>query len=447
MKKEIAFTQFTSAVFFGINIILLCSTNTQADPLSLDQALKEAQGGSLEIQVSDARRESSDWGSVEARAAFLPQLNLDATHFFSIKYQTLDLQFGGALTTFPFVTPATTYALNASWNIFNSFQDFDRLGAANLAKEASHRDLDWSRFQVEQEVRLNFYESLAARLLESVAEENVANLEQHLQQIQDMLKAGEAIEVDVLRVQVQLNTARSQKINAEDEVIISQQHLAQALGKMTETRTPSGNLPIPDGSISNRIETMSKEEKDRFEGRADLQATDLRTEAAERSESAASHYWIPSIAIVGDYQFYNNTNFDVASSTPFKSAYQYGLELKWTIFDGLLSYARSKEAAAESIRQVKSASLARIQAATDVQTNLSDYHFQLSQFMTNTENLERSKRSVQLALSGLRSGTQTNTDVLDAELDLFNARAGVIQSEIKALEAQIKFENAIGRKI
>ena len=96
---------------------------------------------------------------------------------------------------------------------------------------------------------------------------------------------------------------------------------------------------------------------------------------------------------------------------------------------------------------MKSASLARIQAATDVQTNLSDYHFQLSQFMTNTENLERSKRSVQLALSGLRSGTQTNTDVLDAELDLFNARAGVIQSEIKALEAQIKFENAIGRKI
>ena len=126
-------------------------------------------------------------------------------------------------------------------------------------------------------MRLNFYESLAARLLESVAEENVANLEQHLQQIQDMLKAGEAIEVDVLRVQVQLNTARSQKINAEDEVIISQQHLAQALGKMTETRTPSGNLPIPDGSISNRIETMSKEEKDRFEGRADLQAQHLIT--------------------------------------------------------------------------------------------------------------------------------------------------------------------------
>jgi outer membrane protein TolC len=442
------FKQNNQFIFFSLALLGMLSNHAAfAQTLTLDQALKDARHDSLELQVSDAEKDQAEWGTTEARAAFLPQISADATHYFDIKYQTLFINFAGLQTNFAFVTPATTYGLTASWNVFNGFQDYDRLGAAKLKSQASRKDLEYARFQVDQEVKLNFFEVIAARLLESAANENVTNLETHLKQIQDMLKAGEAIEVDVLRVQVQLNNARSQKINAHDSVIISQQKLAQALGKTTESRQPEGDLPIPDSDISKRIQTTNRDEQRKFADRLDLQASDLRSEAAEKAENASTHYWIPSLSLVGNYQYYNNNDFNPTENSAFKSSYEWGLELKWNIFDGLLSYARAKEAADETIREVKSTALARIQAATDVQTNESDYQFQLSQFVANTDNLDRSKRSVQLALSGLRSGTQTNTDVLDAELDLFNARAGVIQSQIKALEAQVKFENAIGRTL
>ena len=412
-----------------------------ADALSLDDALKEARSQSPDLQASGATAEESDWGRTEALAAFLPHLNITADHYFKIKYQTLDIALLGPSINFPFITPSTIYSLNASWSLFNGFQDANLLSAAKMKSEASHRDLDWAKFQTEQSVRNAFYEVIASRQLESVADENVRNLEEHLKQVQNMMHAGEAIEVNVLRVQVQLNNARSQKINAHDQVIISQQKLAQVLGKASESRVPDGNLPIPDESVARKIEQA------RLDSRPDLEARDLQSTAAEKAAKAAENYWIPSLALVGNYQFYNNINNDVLNSQFFKSAYQYGVELKWNLFDGLLSHARAHEAAAEAIRQQKNEQSAKLKAATDVETFRSQYRYQMTQFQTNTENLERSRRSVQLALSGQRSGTQTNTDVLDAELDLFNARAGVIQSQLGAIEAQISFENAIGRKL
>jgi outer membrane protein TolC len=447
MNRQLGFA-FALLITVIITPMMVSKSYAQGtSTLSIEDALKEANAQSPEIQVSEAQADQSDFGKLEANANFLPHLSLDAIHYFDIKYQTLEVTEFGPPIEFPFVSPSTIYSLNVEWNIFNGFQDYDRLGAAKLTAEAGHDELDWSHFQVAQEIRLNFYQSIAARLLESVADENVNNLEQHLKQIQDMLKVGEAIEVDVIRVQVQLNSARTQKLNAHDSAIISQQHLAQSLGKKTESRLPTGNLPIPDEAVASKIESVNRDEAEKFSHRADLQATALRSAAAEKSEAAAANWLIPSLSVVGNYQIYNNENYELTNSNNFKSAYQYGLELKWNIFDGLLSYARSKEAAAASRVAVKSEALARLQASTDVETSQSNYRLNLSQYITNTENLERSLRSVQLALAGLRSGTQTNTDVLDAELDLFNARAGVIQSQMDALAAQIKFENAIGRNL
>jgi outer membrane protein TolC len=452
MKEKIHMIQkFALTFILSLGILGLLSHLSFAQgnsTLQLDQALKEAQAQSPELQMRAAETDASDWGKVENFAGFLPHFNVDATHYFNIKYQVLDVSLGGGpKTPFPFVSPATTYGLYANWNIFNGFQDTDKYGAAKLKSDAAHSDLEWTKFQINQEVRMNFFQSIASRSLEAVAQENVSNLEQHLKQIQDMLRVGEAIEVDVIRVQVQLNTARTDKLNSHDNVIISQQHLAQSLGKSTEARLPEGALPIPEDSIATRIDQMSRDEAEKFAHRGDIQATNLRAEAASKTESAAGHYWIPAVALVGNYQLYNNEDFSVTNSNSFRSAYEYGVELTWNIFDGMLSYARSKEAAAMTVQAAKSEALARIQASTDVQVNQNTYRVNLSQYVTDTDNLERSKRSVQLALAGLRSGTQTNTDVLDAELDLFKARAGVIQSQMNALEAQIKFENAIGRTL
>lgn len=428
-------------------IILLCMSFFSIvkvysiESLTLERALIETRIRSPHIQKGESVVEQSHWQQVEAFSPFLPKLFLTADHYFRIKYQTLSVSLLGPPVDFPFISPATIYSLNASWSLFNGWQDAHRLSAAKLRSRASHLDLEWTRFQVNQTVRLSFYRALAAKMLAEVANENIKNLTTHLKQIRDMLHAGESTEVSVLRVQVQLSNAKSQKLNADDQVLITLQQLAQAMGGLTEPRALEGDLPLPNADIVKKIEEANAG------GRPDLDAMTLRTEAAVKTESAAKNFWIPSISLVGNFNFYNNRSFEIIDSVPFRSAYQYGVELSWNIFDGLYSYARSREAVAQTQAALKDEEIARLQVATDFATYRNTYQYQLSQFTTNIENLDRSKKSVQLALAGLRAGTQTSTDVLDAELDLFNARAGVIQAQLSAVESQISFENAIGSNL
>jgi outer membrane protein TolC len=419
---------------------LPCRAN-RAEALTIDQAVSEANENSPDLQASFAQTEVARYGKTEALSYFIPHVEFQGDHYFDIKYQVLDVNFGGLNTEFPFVSPATIYALNMNWSIFNGFQDYDHLESAKLQSEASEEDLTWAKFSLNEDVRLAFMQVIANRQLESAYDENIRNLEAHAKQVDARLRAGTALEVDSLRVQVQLNNARSQKINAHDDVIIAEQRLAQLLGKTSDSRAVEGDLPIPDDDTAKRIETTD------IQSRPDLRALNLRSEASEKSKSAAKNYWIPSLALVGQYSFYNNETYSLANTGEFRSAYQVGIELKWNIFDGLLSYARAGEAAAQAEVAIKKEQSAKLQAATDHANYQQEYRYQLTQYLAQAENLVRSKRSVELALAGQRAGTQRNIDVLDAELDLFNARSGVIEAELGAYTAKVNFEKAVGRNL
>ncbi|MGZ3697857.1 MAG: TolC family protein, partial [Bdellovibrionota bacterium] len=67
-------------------------------------------------------------------------------------------------------------------------------------------------------------------------------------------------------------------------------------------------------------------------------------------------------------------------------------------------------------------------------------------FEARKTDVSKSEESVRLAKEGLHAGTRTTSEVLDAELDLFRSKAGVIRAQLDALEATVNLELALGRK-
>jgi len=53
---------------------------------------------------------------------------------------------------------------------------------------------------------------------------------------------------------------------------------------------------------------------------------------------------------------------------------------------------------------------------------------------------------VRLATLAVRAGTKTHSEALDAELELFRARAGIIHAQIDAAEALSSLQLALGRR-
>ena len=420
-------------------------TNTNGVGLTLSQALDEGLNHSPEIQRARAASDESHWKRYEALGGgFLPKLEVDAHHYLNEQYTTTSLSLGGPAISFSGFYPTDVAALEFSLPIFDGLGNIRKLQAASLSEDASKKELDQAEFQLRQDIRLAFYKALAASELQDVANQNVKTLEDHLKQVNVQKRGGVATKYDLLRVEVLLSEARADAIDANDSLAITRKKLAELMGLESDERILKDTLPVPDGSKVKNLELTDLPKE-----RADIQALILRADAASRMEDARSSWFVPQISLGGEYMYYQQQFVDTAvhDTGNWAPAYNFGVFLKWNLFDGGMAYAQSQQATFRHVQAEKSSQLAKLQVPYD-------FNYWKRRYMSNTDHyaskqldITRSEESVRLAREEQKAGTRTSTETLDAELDLFRSRAGVVNAQVNAIEAEIHLELALGREI
>ena len=418
---------------------LLLPGIAEADPITLDEATSEAVGQSPQLDETRARADQAKWARLEAVSGFLPSITAGGHWYFLERTPFFHADFGPY--TIGSLSPASPWVdgeLSLKVPIFDGFRNVDRLGSAGKQGHAADLEVEWGTFNLKQQIRLAYAAVLEAKELALVAEEDVKDLEDHRRLIQDQMRAGVTTKVNILRVDTQLSFAVSEKTNADDEVKIRLRELAQLMGEgaggQAQSRDVTGSLPVPSDSDLHAIESSQ------LTSRPDIEALGLQAEAAGETHRAASKWWVPTLSFVGNYDAYNSQQLKL-------TAYTLGLGLTINIFDGLASYSRSKESLEEARVAEKSQTVSQLQAQTDFETYRRRYRYNLERYRARVDDVSRASESVRLARVGFKAGTQTNTDVLDAEQDLFNARSNQIQAQYGALESLVKFELALGRTV
>jgi outer membrane protein TolC len=427
------------------SVFLLASTEaTAAEAITREAAVREAIAGSPVLARADAGAEEYSWKKTEVLTGFLPSLQVTASRYFVKQFQYNDISLGGGgpPAHIPLIFPASSAMLTASVPL-DGLTNLPRLSAAKKFSEAAREDSHWARFQLEEETRLRFNEALAARKLQVVAEQNVATLKDHLDQVTKTRKGGLATQYDVLRVEVQLNEADSELLRAKDDVVLSKQKLSQTMGidPTTEERDLAGELEVP---IVEGIDTLKIGDA---ADRTDFHATALRAEASESLSTAASRYWVPRFSLGAHYILYNNLNDNLSDWEKYRAAWDAGIFMTWNIFDGMSSIAKSKEAGWQSVQATKDMERARLQLPTDFEFWKRRYLYSAALYTAKLSEVKKGEESVRLAKAALRAGVRTNSEVLDAELDLFRARAGLVNALKSSAEAHIRLELALGRKL
>jgi outer membrane protein TolC len=415
-----------------------------ARSLNLEGALSEGRSHSPKLQIALAQSREARWKKFESLSGFLPQVSISGSHFFNYQFQTASEVLGPlGNVTIPFIYPITSFSFDAKLPIFDGFKNVFQYQAASIAQEAAEDDAEWVQYQVEQDVRIKFYQALAAEKLASVADQNLRTLEDHIKKVNIRRSGGVATRYDVLRVEVQLDEAQSDKIASDDNVIVAKQKLFESLGIENEDRSVQGDLPAPNISylqglkIDNAYQYLGQ--------RKDIIAMARRVDSADRKQAAAANFWVPLISAGYDYTYYNNV--DTTLSTPYASAYSLGVFLTWNIFDGGVSLARHKESA-EQTRQVElGLRTAQLKFKSDFEYWRRQYIYNARLYEAKVADVGKSQEAVRLAEEGYRAGVRTTSETLDAELDLFRARAGAVRAQLSAAEALSQLEVVIGRKI
>jgi outer membrane protein TolC len=427
------------ATFALLALLLAVSqAHGQSAPLTLSEAIGQFDT-SPKVERAASQKEEASWKRVEAMSGFLPKIQANASRLLDAKLVLVDIPFGGVTQSIPQILPTTTYGLGVDWTLFDGFANIQRFQGAQSLERAAEKDLDWMKIQGERDVVLLFYRALAAQTLKQVAEANLKTLTDHLSDTRLFKQAGTGTKFDVLRVEVQESEARSEVLNQTDNVTVSMLRLAEQLGQDLSTRNLQGQLPVLGPELVQNIKFDESK-------RGDLQAMHARLEGAEKNASASNKFWVPRVSFAGNYMQYNNLTDDY-TGTGFRSAYSAAVNLQWNLYDGGISLARDRQAVEQKVQAAKSLAITRQKASNDFEYWRRRYLYNASIYQARLSDVQKSTESVRLAKEGRRVGTRTNTDLLDAESELFRARAGLVNSQIGAIEALINLEVATGQKL
>jgi len=409
--------------------------------VTYQEVLAKAKDNNPSIRQLRLTNESAEWQRKKAFSTFMPKLSLNANYRFDEKYELMPYDLGGQKGEMPLESPYTDFDFRATYTVFEGFGGMNTYRAASLQERASQLELRRAEFQLEREVRSRFYQALGTQTLATVAGQRVKNLEEHLDQAKRYVKYGYSTNYDALRIEVQLADARTEKIQADDNVVIAKNRLAQIMGLETLPAMLAGDFPTLDkiaipGDLNAEVQN-----------RDDIQAKLLREESAARLASASKSWWSPKLNLYADKMFYNFEDREVSDSGKYKDAYAIGLSLNWEFFDGGAAYASQRQAANQQKIAAETTRAAMIQLPQEFDLWKRKYTYSVSVYKSKSVAISQAQEAVRQATLGKKAGTRTVNDLLDSELELDLSKAKMVQAQIDAMEALSQLELASGRSL
>jgi len=413
-----------------------------AEKLTLTQAVTEALGESPIVARAEAEKDLADWQKVSALSGVLPNVSIFATHYFSTQYETLPFTAGAISADVPIAFPRTSYGVDMHWTLFDGFANINQTRAANLESRAASASDDRKHFEVRKKIELQYYAVLAAIELREVALRNLETIQDSLSIAEARVRNGVSTAPDVLRVQVQKTEAEAEVQRSADAIVIQRQKLRQSMGLSADDRDIEGKLPEPTDHESILHLNFTG-----VEGRDDIRALELRADASHLQKSAGIGALVPSIELAGRLENYDNTDYALSGSgSTFRSAYGVGLVAKWTILEPS-TIAKPGIAAAEHAITESQRKEAVLNAPTDFELWKRRYLYSSNLYQARLGDIKRADESLRIINLSFKQGRRIINEVLDAEVDLFRARAGAVQSQFEAIEARNQLELVIGKDL
>jgi outer membrane protein TolC len=424
----------------SLSVVFFCAS--QVHGLTYEEAVKSASENSHELKITRLEVASASFSETKAFAGFLPKLELEGRHLFSERFQELEVPFGGNTFSMPAIQPYSLLGVTASVNIFNGLRTTYDLQAARLEKDAAEFRLKRSQELKAAEIRTLFYRALGSQVLVQVADQNTASLERHLKDVNVRFRSGVSTRYDSLRIEVQLEDARTEKVAAENGVVIARAKLFEALGLPDDGTPLEGKLPDDFTKVDLNKALLTPESR---MDRAALMANRERLESLAKGSRA---HWMPSVALFGSYEWYNNINHSITESDErFKSDYALGVKFNWNLYDGGADVASQQQASLAHQMAEENVSKFDQNMQVALEEAKRRFSYDVISYNAKLSSIRKAEEAVRLAQGGLRAGTRTSAEILDAVMDLNRARAAAIKSQVDAIEALGQLEVSLGHSL
>ena len=421
-------------------LALLFALSQDSSRLTLETAVSRALSRYPQVAAAHAAREHAAADLGESRAALLPRLTLDGnlTHYqkpgLVFPLHSLPTGPGSALPLFD--NNLVQGSLTASWTLWDFGQRSSRIRAARLSASAADASVDSVEQAVIARTAAGYLAVLTARGVLAAQDERLAALAAESSRTNQVLAAGKAARIDLLRVTAELERARADRIATASRVDVAERDLAQLVDLPIDSihRGALAGLGLLDTTLATRDSLMAAA---RAASPALLQAHQ-RAQAAAANAGIARGTRFPELRLQGRYLDFGRTAGD------FESEWQAGVLVTWPLFTGGARSSQISRSDADARAAQAQAALAELAVAGSLDRTLASLREARARTAALEQAVAQSAEVVHIERLSLDVGSGTQSDFLEAEANLLSARASLVEARHAAITARVDLARITG---
>lgn len=404
--------------------------------LTLDEAVKLALKQNPTVQVAILSAAESVQDRNVARAALLPQANLNVTD--TVERINLQAFLGARISGFPqHGGPFQVFSAGPGFSapVFD-LTLFRRYQAARETANASKADSLSTREQVILLVVSQYIGTLRAVANVQASESRVSLAEALYDQASDLQKQGVGTGIDTLRANVELQNEKQRLLEAEDDRDTSLFGLSRLLNlDPRQSIALSDSLsffdtPQPDATASIASALTERQE---------WKSLQEQIKAAELQKKASQESRLPTVNFNGNWAYLGG------SSTTGIPTYNYQAGVTLPLFTGGRIRAEVVKEDLELKRLEQQQDDLRNQIALDVKTALINLDSARNQVQVANLGVQLSKEEVDQARDRFKAGVANNIEVIQAQDSLSRANDNQIAALYRFNQARADYARSTGQ--
>ncbi len=365
-----------------------------------------------------------------------PVVDANASYNFVEPKIVLPLEVNGKLQDFQF---APVHNLNANVGGSYTLFDFGRL-KANITKSKddikyAEHNTDYAKTQLANQVSNIYYNIIYFQKAIEIEDSVLAYLNDNKQVVESKLKNGDAIKLDLLSIQSQLDAEQNRKIDLQN-YLQKQQNLLQYTTGGNSTAGSSFDFEIPLKAVTEALADAQMNNPEY------LLAND-RVQQAKNEIAIAALGTKPSVNIGANAGIKNGY---VPSVNEMRFNYGAGISLKLPLYDG--NRTRQQVKLSETVLNQNKLALETLNSnyKRDIQQALIDIQSNQERINNTSGQITQAQTAQALAASRFKNGVGTNLEITNASTNVERARFSRLQYEYQLCLAKIELVKLLGYK-
>jgi outer membrane protein len=388
--------------------------------LSLDEAVRRGLTNGEEIQLSASVVTEAEQQVKAARSAALPQIDADVNYSRTIRSpysfalpEGMSLPFGQANTWIAQVTVnQTLYAAGKIGAGIRIAREYAGSAEANAREE---------RQTIALAIEEAYYDAALAKEMAQIAESSGRLMDEQLERATLLKKAGNASDLDLLRVQVERENLQPEITAAQNARDVATLNLLRLVNLPAESDiefddvlTTDAFRPVDGGAVAGIVNGA-------VERRPAVAAAEHLVNIREQQVKIERADSLPTVgATVAIGEQAQPSNF-FPGSGDFNDNWSVGVGVRIPIFDGGRRKAEVK--AAQEVRKQAELQLAQLREAVTLEVEQQRRELQRAseQIGARTSAVQQARRAYELTELSQRAGNATQLDLTNARTQLRQA--------------------------